>query len=60
MQVTSGDDALGPEGVEVSLVPVGSTDEDTHIRYVYTTQGGRCVKIHLLVVEKMPSCYPKH
>ena len=43
VQVTSGENIFGPEGVEVSLLPVGRADEDTRIRYVYTTREGRCV-----------------
>lgn len=40
-QVTSGDDVFGPEGVEVSLIPSGSEDEDSRILYVYTVREGR-------------------
>ena len=49
LQVTSGDNMLGPEGVEISLKPVAN-GEDAPIRYVHTTGEGRyavpCIWAH--------------
>ena len=41
LQVTSGNELPGPEGVEISLRPSGKIEDDSVIRHAYTVANGR-------------------